>query len=69
MTPTLRIKNALDIEVQVRWFFDVNPGKRRVQARYQTYTRFSFGPEMEQLEIGLDALERVIASTSPALRR
>jgi aspartate/methionine/tyrosine aminotransferase len=41
-------------------FFDVNPDKRRFHARYEHYLRISFGPEMEKLEIGLDALERVI---------
>lgn len=45
-------------------FFDVNPGKRRVYARYQNYVRISFGPEMSVLERGLDALERVIAKFS-----
>jgi aspartate/methionine/tyrosine aminotransferase len=42
-------------------FFDVNPDKRRFHARYEHYCRISFGPEMEKLELGLDALERVIA--------
>jgi aspartate/methionine/tyrosine aminotransferase len=41
-------------------FFDVNPDKRRSRARYEHYVRISFGPEMEKLELGLDALERVI---------
>ena len=41
-------------------FFDVNPEKRRAHARYEHYARISFGPEMEKLELGLDALERVI---------
>jgi aspartate/methionine/tyrosine aminotransferase len=41
-------------------FFDVNPDKRRLHARYEHYARISFGPEMEKLERGLDALERVI---------
>jgi hypothetical protein len=41
-------------------FFDVNPDRRRFYARYQHYSRISFGPEMEKLEQGLDALERVI---------
>jgi hypothetical protein len=41
-------------------FFDVNPDSRRVYARYQNYCRISFGPEMKKLEIGLDAIERVI---------
>jgi aspartate/methionine/tyrosine aminotransferase len=42
-------------------FFDVNPDKRRFHARYEHYARISFGPEMEKLERGLDALERMIA--------
>src|SRR6266699_99545 len=39
-------------------FFDVNPGNRRTQSRYENYCRISFGPEMKKLEIGLDALDR-----------
>lgn len=42
-------------------FFDVNPGNRRATARYKNYCRISFGPEIEKLELGLDAIERVIA--------
>ena len=43
-------------------FFDVNPGKRRrSNARYNNYCRISFGPELETLERGLNALERVVA--------
>ncbi len=42
-------------------FFDVNPGRRRAGTRYQTYSRFSFGPERPALERGLDALERMLA--------
>ena len=41
-------------------FFDVNPDRRRTMQRYQNFTRISFGPEMETLETGLDAIERVI---------
>lgn len=41
-------------------FFDVNPGKRRPQARYQHYCRISFGPEMAALERGMAGLERMI---------
>jgi aspartate/methionine/tyrosine aminotransferase len=41
-------------------FFDVNPERRRSYARYRHYCRISFGPEMEKLVLGLDALERVI---------
>lgn len=42
-------------------FFDVNPGqRRRANARYQPYSRVSFGPELSTLEQGLDALERVV---------
>jgi aspartate/methionine/tyrosine aminotransferase len=42
-------------------FFDVNPGNRRATARYKNYCRISFGPEIEKLELGLKAIERVIA--------
>jgi hypothetical protein len=41
-------------------FFDVNPGNRRTHARYKNYCRISFGPELEKLELGLNAFERVI---------
>lgn len=42
-------------------FFDVNPGRRRTSARYQTYCRMSFGPDMGTLRQGLDNLARMIA--------
>lgn len=41
-------------------FFDVNPGRRRPNARYRHYCRISFGPEMAVLERGMDALEKMI---------
>jgi aspartate/methionine/tyrosine aminotransferase len=41
-------------------FFDVNPDSRRVYARFQNYSRISFGPEMKTLEAGLNAIERMI---------
>jgi aspartate/methionine/tyrosine aminotransferase len=41
-------------------FFDVNPGNRRLHGRYENYCRISFGPELKKLELGLNALERVI---------
>jgi len=43
-------------------FFDVNPGKRRsgTHARFRSYMRFSFGPEMAALEAGLDRLEAMV---------
>ncbi len=41
-------------------FFDVNPERRRSYARYRNYARISFGPEMETLVLGLDALEQLI---------
>lgn len=45
-------------------FFDINPGNRRrnVESRFASYLRFSFGPKIEQLELGLTALEAMIAS-------
>lgn len=43
-------------------FFDVNPGKRRsgIVSRFETYVRFSFGPDMPTLKRGLDRLEDMI---------
>lgn len=43
-------------------FFDVNPERRRSYRRYHNYSRISFGPDMETLERGLDAIERVIGT-------
>jgi aspartate/methionine/tyrosine aminotransferase len=45
-------------------FFDVNPGRRRRDARYHNYCRISFGPNMATLKRGLDALERVVRKFS-----
>jgi aspartate/methionine/tyrosine aminotransferase len=42
-------------------FFDVNPGNRRSLMRFKNYCRISFGPEIEKLEQGLAAMQRVIA--------
>lgn len=42
-------------------FFDVNPGNRRSMMRFKNYCRISFGPEIEKLELGLSAIDRVIA--------
>jgi aspartate/methionine/tyrosine aminotransferase len=42
-------------------FFDVNPGKRRRgPSPYRQWMRFSFGPPMPNLEMGLDRLERMV---------
>lgn len=45
-------------------FFDVNPGKRRSEiiSRFENYVRFSFGPELETLKLGLDRFEELIES-------
>lgn len=42
-------------------FFDVNPGRRRPTSRFANLARISYGPPMESLKLGMDALERVIA--------
>jgi aspartate/methionine/tyrosine aminotransferase len=43
-------------------YFDVNPGQRRAErnSKYHNYCRLSFGPSLEKLEVGMDAIERVI---------
>ncbi|TDP76634.1 aspartate/methionine/tyrosine aminotransferase [Bradymonas sediminis] len=45
-------------------FFDVNPGQRRQgrPSRFRNHIRFSFGPEVESLERGLDRIEKMIDS-------
>jgi aspartate/methionine/tyrosine aminotransferase len=49
-------------------FFDVNPGKRRPRSAYKHFARVGFGPSMEELTRGLDALERVVAKINPQAR-
>jgi aspartate/methionine/tyrosine aminotransferase len=42
-------------------FFDVNPGQRRGRmSRFTNHVRFSFGPNQDSLEAGLDRLEAMI---------
>lgn len=43
-------------------FFDLNPRRDRSldDARFHTFVRISYGPEMEELQRGLDAIERVV---------
>lgn len=45
-------------------FFDVNPEKRRPLARFSQHLRISFGPEMNVLERGLTAIERLVKDHS-----
>jgi N-succinyldiaminopimelate aminotransferase len=42
-------------------FFDVNPGKRRHASRFKNYVRFSFGPNMANIDKALDRLEALVA--------
>lgn len=41
-------------------FFDVNPGRRRAHSRFASLCRLSYGPAMESLEKGVEAIKRVI---------
>lgn len=42
-------------------FFDVNPGKRRRgTSPYRQWMRFSFGPPMDNMKLGLDRLEAMV---------
>jgi aspartate/methionine/tyrosine aminotransferase len=50
-------------------FFDVNPGKRRSRraSRFRSYSRFSFGPPLLEVEVGLSRIEEmVLAATGKA---
>jgi aspartate/methionine/tyrosine aminotransferase len=44
-------------------FFDLNPSKRRdlFDSPCHHFVRFSYGPKMEVLKMGLDGIERVVA--------
>jgi len=44
-------------------FFDVNPNKRRIYSNYQNYVRLSFGPPLEELKRGLEAIKKVIKNS------
>ena len=51
-----------DVERDPVLFFDVNPGKRRMgESPYKQWVRFSFGPTLDNLELGLDRLEAMLA--------
>jgi len=43
-------------------FFDINPGRRRPDraSRFGHFARFSFGPPLEEIERGMDKLERLV---------
>jgi aspartate/methionine/tyrosine aminotransferase len=56
-------RRALELKVMTvpGEFFDVNPGKRRRgSSPYRSWMRFSFGPPMQNLAMGLERLERVV---------
>jgi len=43
-------------------FFDINPGKRikKAGSRFNNYLRFSYGPDIETLELGLKRLKEMV---------
>jgi len=44
-------------------FFDVNPGKRRTApSPFRQWMRFSFGPPLDNVAMGLDRLEHMVAA-------
>lgn len=47
--------------------FDINPAHRRniVHSPCEKFIRISYGPDLAQVDRGLDALERVIAKADP----
>jgi aspartate/methionine/tyrosine aminotransferase len=50
-------------------FFDVDPGKRRRgTSPYRSWVRFSFGPPMDNLTLGLDRLTELVKTSRPAKR-
>ena len=44
-------------------FFDIDPGKRRRRhSPYRQWMRFSFGPPMDNMVLGLDRLEAMLGA-------
>ncbi len=45
-------------------FFDVNPGHRRrhSHSRLKSYMRFSYGPPMDEVKLGLERIEKVVSA-------
>ncbi len=43
-------------------FFDINPGKRRPKnlSIFENYARFSFGPSLDELELGISILKKIL---------
>ena len=43
-------------------FFDINPGQRRPDrpSRFKHFARFSFGPTIEELQVGVSSLKKLI---------
>lgn len=41
-------------------FFDVNPGRRRAHSRFANLCRISYGPPLESLKLGIEALNRLL---------
>lgn len=44
------------------YLFDIHPGQEKKEQHYKNYIRFSFGPEEEQVKIGLERLATLIQS-------
>jgi aspartate/methionine/tyrosine aminotransferase len=47
-------------------FFDVNPGRRRSgqRSRFKQHLRFSFGPNMQTIDLALSRIRELIASAA-----
>jgi aspartate/methionine/tyrosine aminotransferase len=46
-------------------FFDVNPGgERKGESPFRQWVRFSFGPPMENVDLGLNRLENLLMDNS-----
>ena len=47
-------------------FFDINPGRRRPDrsSQFESFARFSFGPKMEELKLGISILKQIIGEHS-----
>jgi len=60
------LRAALEVQVITvpGSFFDINPGKRMKKAgsRFNNYLRFSYGPDIKTIEVGLKRLKEMVGN-------
>ena len=60
MLSTHCLVNSGQVIVSPGTFFDVNPGGVRTDSPFDTWMRFSFGPSIDNVDLGLTRLEEML---------